>query len=94
MTYNNRMKKRLAVLCLSFSTIIAFGYALGGLGSWAMGRPRPFTIAAGLAAGCLCAWLALKIWKVYITEIEQENEMLRQAEKHAADSESKKDRED
>ena len=45
------MSKRLIVLFLSFSTIIAYGYALGGLGSYAMGVPKPLPIAAGLIGG-------------------------------------------
>ena len=64
---------------MSFGTIIAFGYALGGLGSWAMGHPKPFAIAAGLIGGCFCAWLALRIWRVYLAGIEKEDEELRRA---------------
>lgn len=82
------MKKRLTVLFLSFSTIIAFGYALGGLGSWAMGHPKPFTIAAGLIIGCACAWLALRIWRVYLAEIQEENKKLRLEEERAAAEEN------
>ncbi len=78
--YNEPMKKRLIVLCLSFATIIAFGYALGGLGSWAMGHPKPVPIVAGFVGGCFCAWLALKIWKIYLNEIEEENRIEREKE--------------
>ena len=67
------MNKRLTVLFLSFSTIVAYGYALGGLGSYAMGMPKPLPIAVGLAGGTLCAYLALKIWRLYLAEIEEEN---------------------
>ncbi len=67
------MNKRLTVLFLSFSTIVAYGYALGGLGSYAMGVPKPLPIAVGLAGGTLCAYLALKIWRLYLAEIEEEN---------------------
>lgn len=67
------MSKRLTVLFLSFATIIAYGYALGGLGSYAMGVPKPFPIAAGLVGGTVCALLALKIWKLYLIEIEKED---------------------
>ena len=63
----------MTVLFLSFSTIVAYGYALGGLGSYAMGVPKPLPIAVGLAGGTLCAYLALKIWRLYLAEIEEEN---------------------
>ena len=66
------MTKRLAVLFLSFATIICYGYALGGLGSYALGVPKPLHTAAGLICGTVCAFLALKIWRRYIEEIEEE----------------------
>ena len=73
------MSKRLIVLFLSFSTIIAYGYALGGLGSYAMGEPKPLPIAAGLIGGTFCAYLALKIWRLYLAEIEAENRRMEEA---------------
>ena len=66
------MTKRLSVLFLSFATIICYGYALGGLGSYALGVPKPVPTAAGLVCGTLCAFLAIKIWRRYIEEIEEE----------------------
>ena len=73
------MSKRLIVLFLSFSTIIAYGYALGCLGSYAMGVPKPLPIAAGLIGGTFCAYLALKIWRLYLAEIEAENRCMEEA---------------
>lgn len=68
------MKKRIAVLILSFATIIAYGYALGGLGSYAMGVPKPVPIALGLTGGTVCGYAAIKIWRVYLAELEKENQ--------------------
>lgn len=82
------MNKRLTVLFLSFSTIVAYGYALGGLGSYAMGVPKPLPIAVGLAGGTLCAYLALKIWRLYLTEIEAGDK--RFAEEHEKDEEEER----
>ena len=81
------MNKRLIVLFLSFSTIIAYGYTLGGLGSYAMGVPKPLPIAAGLIGGTLCAYLALKIWRLYLTEIEAENKRLAEERERAEEEE-------
>ncbi len=67
------MHKRLLVLFLSFGTIIAFGYALGGLGGYIFDQGKPMMIAAGLAGGIVSAFLALKIWKSYLDDIEREN---------------------
>ncbi|OUO95240.1 hypothetical protein [Cloacibacillus sp. An23] len=66
------MNKRLIVLLLSISTIVAYGYALGGLGSYAMGVPKPVPIAAGLTSGTIFAAAALKLWKSYLDELERE----------------------
>ena len=67
------MNKRLIVLVLSISTIVAYGYALGGLGSYAMGVPKPVPIALGLLFGTIFAAAALKLWKAYLTELERES---------------------
>lgn len=67
------MRKRLLVLFLSFGTIIAFGYALGGLGSYMFGEGRPLIIAAGLAGGAVSAFIALKVWRSYLDDIEKED---------------------
>ena len=68
------MRKRLLVLFLSFGTIIAFGYALGGLGGYMFDRGKPLVIAAGLIGGVVSAILALKIWRTYLNDIDRENE--------------------
>jgi len=68
------MCKRLLVLILSFGTIIAFGYALGGLGGYMFDQGKPLVIAAGLIGGVVSAILALKIWRTYLNDIDRENE--------------------
>ena len=72
----NAMNKRLIVLILSISTSVAYGYALGGLGSYAMGVPKPVPIAAGLLCGTVFAVAALKLWKSYLEELERERKAL------------------
>ena len=67
------MWKRLLVLFLSFGTIIAFGYALGGLGGYIFDKGKPLVIAAGLGGGILSALLALKVWRVYLDDLEKED---------------------
>ena len=68
------MYKRLLVLFLSFGTIIAFGYALGGLGGYMFDQGKPKVIAAGLIGGLASAFIALKIWRTYLDDIDRENE--------------------
>ena len=67
------MRQRVLVLFLSFGTIIAFGYALGGLGSYMFGEGKPLVIAAGLIGGALSGFMALKIWRTYLDDIERED---------------------
>ena len=67
------MTKRLLVLFLSFGTIIAFGYALGGLGGYMYDKGKPLVIAAGLIGGCASAAAAMKIWRSYLTDIEADD---------------------
>lgn len=67
------MTKRLLVLFLSFGTIIAFGYALGGLGGYMYDKGKPLVIAAGLIGCCASAAAAMKIWRSYLTDIEAED---------------------
>lgn len=61
------------VLFLSFGTIIAFGYALGGLGGYMFDRGKPLVIAAGLGGGIVSALLALKVWRIYLDDMERED---------------------
>lgn len=67
------MWKRLLVLFLSFGTIIAFGYALGGLGGYIFDRGKPLVIAAGLGGGIVSALLALRVWRIYLDDLEKED---------------------
>ncbi|MDO4988359.1 MAG: hypothetical protein Q4E17_04985 [Synergistes sp.] len=76
------------VLFLSFATIIAYGYALGGLGSYAVGVPKPMPIVLGLSGGTIAAVAALLIWKKYLEEIEEENRKLQEQDKEEDDDES------
>lgn len=68
------MNKRIAVLILSFGSIIGYGYALGGLGGYLVGQGRPWVIAAGLAGGTVAAGAALAVWRKYLDELERERE--------------------
>ena len=78
------MLKRLSVLFLSFGTIIAFGYALGGLGGYMFGKGKPLVIAAGLVGGVVSGALALIIWRTYLNDIAREDaEAKLQAEKES-----------
>lgn len=86
------MNKRILVLVLSFAALLGYGYALGGLGAYMMGRGRPFVIAAGLTGGTFCVWLALKLWRGYLDDIEDD---IRKEDSAGADkdrSESQKSR--
>lgn len=67
------MYKRLLVLFLSIGTIVAFGYALGGMGGYLYGKGRPLVVAAGLVCGCVSACAALRIWKTYLEDIARED---------------------
>lgn len=74
------MNKRLIVLVLSFTTLICYGYALGGIGAYFMGKEKPLVIAGGLVGGTFCLWLAMKLWKQFLAEIEEESEAGQQCE--------------
>jgi len=67
------MLKRLLVLFLSFGTIIAFGYALGGLGGYMFDKGKPLVIAAGLVGGLVSGSLAMIIWRTYLNDIDRED---------------------
>lgn len=74
------MSKRLLVLILSFATLICYGYALGGIGALLFGRPQPLVIAAGLLGGTFCLWLAFKLWRQFLDEVEAEEAALHKSE--------------
>lgn len=77
---NREMNKRLIVLVLSFATIICFGYALGGVGAYVMGKEKPLVIAGGLIGGGFCLLLALKLWRQFLEETEKEAQAGQQRE--------------
>ena len=65
------MQKRLLVLFLSFGTIIAFGYALGDLGGYMCSERASLLLSlAGLTGGALSGFMALRIWRSYLDDIE------------------------
>lgn len=68
------MNKRILVLIFSFATIICYGYVLGGIGAYMMGLSKPLVIVAGFIGGTLCIWLALKLWRSFLDDIERETE--------------------
>lgn len=67
------MRKRILVMILSFGAIIAFGYALGGLGSYLVGQKRPLVIAAGLVGGVASSFAAMRVWRSYLSDIAAED---------------------
>lgn len=83
------MVTRILVLCLSFSTMICYGYALGGLGGYLFGRGKPLVIAAGLVGGTLCALMALRIWKRCLDEIAKDTAELERLAQIEADGTDK-----
>ena len=54
---------RQLVLYLSLAALLAYGYALAGLGGRLVGRGRNDYIIWGLLAGSACAALALILWR-------------------------------
>lgn len=81
------MNKRIIVLILSFATIVAYGYALGGLGSYAAGHPQPVPMIGGLVIGTGCAYFAIKIWRIYLAEIaEEDRRIVEELERERAES--------
>lgn len=68
------MNKRLVVLILSFATLICYGYAIGGVGALFFGRSEPLVIAGGFAGGSFCLWLAFRLWRQFLDDVEKEAE--------------------
>lgn len=67
------MNLRLIVLILSVSSIVGFGYALGGLGSYILaGKLDMLYIGGGLLLGFAAAAAALILWKKFLLEMEEE----------------------
>lgn len=67
------MIKRIAVLILSFTTLVCYGKAIRGLAGYLAGKGDPLMIAAGIAGGTAAAFLAIKLWRIYLAEFEEEN---------------------
>ncbi len=54
------------VLILSIASVFFFGRALGGLGGYLVGIPKPELIVQGLAGGTISALMALLLWKNHL----------------------------
>lgn len=63
---------RIIVLILSLASIVFFGKALAGLGSYLIGKSHPELIAIGLVGGSVSAMAALLCWKRYLLKITEE----------------------
>lgn len=61
----NKNTMRTLVTGLSIATLIAYGYAIAGIGGFLLGKGRIDFITWGLTCGSICAALALYIWKKY-----------------------------
>lgn len=59
----NKNIMRTLVTGLSIATLIAYGYAIAGIGGFLLGKGRIDFITWGLTCGSICAALALYIWK-------------------------------
>lgn len=85
------MNKRPVVLILSFATLICYGYGIGGVGALLLGRPKPLVIAAGFLGGSFCLWLAFRLWRQFLDEVEKEAEAsLAQGERDKAGGDAEK----
>lgn len=58
-----RLHMRFIVLLLSIGTLVAYGYALAGLGGYLWGKGSMDYIVWGLILGTLSAVIALILWK-------------------------------
>ena len=67
------MIKRIAVLILSFTTLVCYGKAIRGLAGYLAGKGDPLMIFYGITGGTVAACLAIKIWRIYLAVIEEEN---------------------
>jgi tetrahydromethanopterin S-methyltransferase subunit C len=63
---------RLIVLILSLASVVFYGKALAGLGSYLVGKGHPELMVIGLAGGTVTAVAALVCWKRYLRQIEEE----------------------
>ena len=67
--------QRITTLILSVGTIVAYGYAIGGVGGYLFGKGRPVIAALGLLGGSLMAAAALKLWKKCLDNMAISNGM-------------------
>ncbi len=69
---------RLIVTVLSMGTVVAYGYALAGLGGFLFGRGSLHYIIGGLIGGTICGAAAIILWRkniaeFYVQDREEEN---------------------
>lgn len=75
MTLQSRaVLKRIATMLCSMGTIVSYGYLIGGAGGYLMGRGRPFVALTGFVVGSLLAFVAIKIWRSYLEDVDALNE--------------------
>lgn len=63
---------RIIVMILSLTSVVFFGKALAGLGSYLVGKDHPELIAIGLIGGIASAVAALVLWKRYLVKLQEE----------------------
>lgn len=59
---------RFIILLLSLSTMVFYGKAVAGMGSYLAGNGRPDLIVFGLLSGTATAFLALFLWSKYLKD--------------------------
>ncbi len=69
---------RLIVTVLSMGTVVAYGYALAGLGGFLLGRGSLHYIIWGLIGGTICGAAAIILWRkniasFYVQDSPDEN---------------------
>ncbi len=74
---------RLIVTILSMSTVVAYGYALAGLGGFLVGKGSLHYIIWGLIGGTICGAAAIILWRKNIAEFYVQD----QGEENFRDSE-------
>ena len=67
---NRATMKRIATLLCSIGTIVCYGYLLAGTGGYLLGRGRPLIAVLGFLSGTILAFIAVKIWRSYLADID------------------------
>ena len=67
---NRATLKRIATLLCSIGTIVGYGYLLAGTGGYLLGRGRPLIAVLGFLSGTALAFVAIKIWRSYLVDID------------------------